>query len=58
VIAEKSLTGESALGVDYYAVAVVRKEFCDSRGGQATLMDLKGKSACSTGACMCLCKHL
>jgi len=37
-------------GADYYAVAIVKKEFCDNtNGGNPTFRDLKGKKACSTG---------
>jgi hypothetical protein len=49
IVAERNPQSESALGVDYYGVAVVRKSFCDERGGSPTLADLKGKRACSTG---------
>lgn len=36
-------------GIEYYAVAVVRKELCDEIGDGIKLGDLKDKKMCSTG---------
>jgi hypothetical protein len=54
IVAEKNPNSESVLGVDYYAVAVVKKSWCDTTaGGRPTFLDLKGKRACSTGKHLC-----